>query len=75
METCAGRCSQGSGVKTPKLLSGEVTRGTERLEHTLHGATVSGVRELHRVTHTEDIPTDAKLCPLQDVMERAERDN
>lgn len=75
METCAGRCSQGSTLKTPRLFPGEVTRGIERLEHASHGATVSGVRELHCITHTEDIPTEAKLCPLRDVMERAERDN
>lgn len=55
-------------MRTAKLFSDEVTCGTERLEHTSDRATVSGVRELHCITHTEDVPTDAKLCPLQDVM-------
>ena len=66
MLACVVRCSQGSVVRTAKIFS---DGGSERLEHTSYVATVSGIRELHCVTHTEDVLTDAKLCPLQDVME------
>lgn len=51
-------------VGTAKLFLDEVTCGTERREHTSQGATVSGVRKLHFITHTEGIPTDVQLHPF-----------
>ena len=60
-------------VRTAKLFSDEVICGTERLEHTSYRVTVSGIRELHCITHTEDVHTGAKLHPFQDVMELAKR--
>lgn len=69
METCTVRCSWDSMVRTAKLSSDEVTCGTERLAHASHGATVSGAGELHCITPMGDFPTDAKLCPLQGVIE------
>lgn len=60
-------------MRRAKLFSDEVTCGTERLEHTSYRATVSGVGELRFITHMQGVPTDAKLHPLQDVMELGKR--
>lgn len=65
MQTCAVRGYQDNVVGTDKLFLGEVVCTTERLKDISEGATVSGVREFHFITHTESIPTDVKPCPLQ----------
>jgi len=53
-------------VRADKLFSDEANCGTETLEHTLHRATGSEIREFHCVICMQFI---AKPCSLQDMVE------